>query len=287
MQRIKKSLGLKPIFPYLELHLADHCNMNCKGCGHFSPIAEKHFADIDEYKHDMQKLQTLFLSIHTIRLMGGEPLLNPQIEDFLFVSRSAFPRSDIQIATNGILLSEMSKSFWMTCKAYSVDFDITIYPPMKSKEAALIQLIKDNGLKVRTHSVTYFHAFYNKDGNTNSETAFKRCRAKYFTPMLRDGKIYICSVPATIDTFNKRYGLKVPSTGFVDIYKPGVTGWQVMEQLNKAATICKYCTIGWKQTPEFQWARSKRLLSEWDAEFATAEKATEYCNKTKKIGHKP
>ena len=26
-----------------ELHLVDHCNLNCRGCTHFSPLAEKKF----------------------------------------------------------------------------------------------------------------------------------------------------------------------------------------------------------------------------------------------------
>ena len=24
----------------IDIHLTDHCNLNCKGCTHFSPLAE-------------------------------------------------------------------------------------------------------------------------------------------------------------------------------------------------------------------------------------------------------
>jgi hypothetical protein len=270
-EMIRKSLGRKPTLSYLELHLADHCNMNCKGCGHFAPIAEKKFPDLNQYKCDIRQLQILFATIGTVRLMGGEPLLNSQIEDFLFVTRSTFPKAEILIATNGILLPQMPESFWRTCRENSIGIDITIYPPMKHKESALIQLAKNNGLKIRTHSAAFFHAFYNKKGDTNSEAAFRKCRTKYYTPMLHDGKIYVCSVPATINIFNKKYGLQIPQTGFVDIYAPDISGRQAIKQLNKSATICQYCTIGWEQAPQFQWATSEGLMSEWDAEFAKAE----------------
>ena len=39
----------RPVLDYVEFHLTDHCNLNCAGCTHFAPYADKRFADI---KHD-------------------------------------------------------------------------------------------------------------------------------------------------------------------------------------------------------------------------------------------
>ena len=33
---------------YLEVNLADHCNLNCQCCDHFSPIAKKTFLDFEQ-----------------------------------------------------------------------------------------------------------------------------------------------------------------------------------------------------------------------------------------------
>lgn len=41
--KVKKTIGAKPSLDYVEFHLADHCNLNCRGCGHFSPIADETF----------------------------------------------------------------------------------------------------------------------------------------------------------------------------------------------------------------------------------------------------
>lgn len=38
----------------MELHLVDYCNLNCKDGGHFSSIADKFFADIDQYRKDIE-----------------------------------------------------------------------------------------------------------------------------------------------------------------------------------------------------------------------------------------
>lgn len=272
LERIRKAAGSKPSLSYLELHLADHCNLNCRGCSHFSPIAEKRFADLKEYERDMKQLQILFSTIHKIVLMGGEPLLNPQIDAFLFLTRSSFPKANILIYTNGILLPQMPETFWNACRACSVGIDITLYPPLKQKESALIQLVKNNGLRVYVHSVTFFHAFYNRKGDTDSSVAFKKCRNRWYTPLLKEGKIYICPKPATINYFNEKYDLKVPRTGFVDINAPGLNGWDVKEQLNKASSICCYCTLGWDVIPVFPWTTSKQILQDWDALADQAQK---------------
>ena len=265
LETLRKMVGSTSNLSYLEFHLTDHCNLNCKACGHFAPIAEKTFADLEEYKRDMKQLQKLFSTIKTIVLMGGEPLLHPQLEAFLFATRSFFPKANLKIITNGILLPQMSESFWNSCKACSVDIDITVYPPVKPKESSLIQLVKGKGLRVFTHTITLFHAFYNKKGDTNPNKAFKQCHKRWNNPMLREGKIYVCHKPATIKYFNKMYNLKIPITGFVDIYDPSLNGWDVKEQLNKAPTICRYCTLGWDDIPVFPWTTSNLVLQDWDA----------------------
>jgi organic radical activating enzyme len=265
LETIEKAAGFKPSLRYLEFHLADHCNLNCKGCGHFSPIAEKRFADLNDYKRDMKQLQRLFSTIRMIVLMGGEPLLNPQIDSFLFATRSCFPKANIRIVTNGILLPQISETFWNVCRSCSVDIGLTIYPPLKEKESDLVQLVKSNGLRVFTNSVTSFQAFYNRKGDTDQKAAFKRCRARGYTPMLREGKIYICPKPATLRYFNEKFDLEIPTTGFVDIYAPGLSGWDIRDRLGEASSVCCYCTLGWDVIPVFSWGASKLILQDWDA----------------------
>jgi molybdenum cofactor biosynthesis enzyme MoaA len=51
-----------------------------------------------------------------ILLMGGEPLLHPELERFFPAARTAFPSAKIKIVTNGILLSKKEDSFWRHSK---------------------------------------------------------------------------------------------------------------------------------------------------------------------------
>ena len=49
---------------YLETHVADTCNLKCRGCMHFSNIASKpNFPDLKEFDRDFKRLSELFSNI--------------------------------------------------------------------------------------------------------------------------------------------------------------------------------------------------------------------------------
>jgi hypothetical protein len=264
-QKVRKKLGLKPILPYFEYHLVDHCNLNCKGCSHFSPIREKKFADLNEYRSDLSQLQGLFSNVRKIELLGGEPLLHPKVTDFLHLSRFFFPKADIGITTNGILLAKMSEDFWNTCRVCSIHILYTVYPPFKKTEPAIVRLAKSKGVRIIANQVASFHGFYNRAGDTDVETAFKKCRSRFYCPMLRNGRLYVCCLSCNITVFNQRFGLHIPENGFIDIYQNEINGWKIIERLEEASPTCRFCSLGWDDVPIFQWKISKGDLEDWDA----------------------
>ena len=100
---------------YLEHHIVDHCNLNCAGCTHFSPLVEEPwYEDIRIFKQDFTKLAEM-TDVRLIRLMGGEPLLHPQLCEFLQIVRNLFPNSEIQLVTNGILLKQRRDELLPLC----------------------------------------------------------------------------------------------------------------------------------------------------------------------------
>ncbi len=121
----------RPELAYLELHLTDHCNLNCKGCSHFCPLAPPQYADLSGYKSDMHRISQLFRNIRTIRLMGGEPLLHPDPASFVRATRAVFPQARIRFVTNGILLPKASQAFWDACRDTGATIDMTVYPPWR------------------------------------------------------------------------------------------------------------------------------------------------------------
>ena len=86
----------------IEVNINKHCNLNCKGCDHFAPVAAPDFMPIDVFAKDMKQIKRLFCHMNgEFRLLGGEPLMNPDIVQFIEIARSNLSKAKIYVSTNG------------------------------------------------------------------------------------------------------------------------------------------------------------------------------------------
>ncbi len=250
---------------YLEFHLTDHCNLNCSGCGHFSNISPISFADINQYKGDIFRLSKLFHNIHKIRIMGGEPLLHSEVASFIKLTRKAFPRADIRLATNGILLDKASLDFWNTCHETGAIIDLTVYPPFYNKVYHWESLSAAHGVYLSSLTQkNQFYAHLDLNGNSNKEKSFLECRKKYYCPFLQNGYIYPCAMPALVHYFNDKFGYKIDSATGIDLYSSDLTGNEIIKRLNTPFETCKWCST---QFIPYSWSVSSKTPQEWDVEF--------------------
>ena len=114
---------------FFEVGIVEHCNLNCRGCSHFSPIAEPYFMAPDVFERDTARLSELFHGQAAwIHIMGGEPLLHPRCKEFLEIARKWFPIGRIDLITNGILLKQQDDEFWDVCKKNEIVIKPTQYP---------------------------------------------------------------------------------------------------------------------------------------------------------------
>ncbi len=256
------ALFRKPDLKYLEIHLTDHCNLNCAGCGHFCPLAAPRYASLPQYLKDMQRLNELFGNILRIRLMGGEPLLHKDVASFIDGARKTFPRSSIELVTNGILLPKISKEFWDACSRNDALVNITLYPPFVDSVDSWEKLCELHGVKWTVSKLETFSAHQNIKGDSNKQNAFQICRAHFFCPFLYDGHIYTCSLPALAHYFNESFDCKIPADGGINIHAQDVSGRLILRKLALPIESCKWCSDGFET---FQWSVSKRSISEWDA----------------------
>ena len=133
---------------YLEICINDFCNMNCKGCSHFANLAPKEFEDFEQVKSDIIRLRQIFSHIDKIRIMGGEPLLNPDLIKYIVMIKQNFPYTDLRIVTNGILLKNISKELLECINENDVMIDISVYPPLVNKMDSIIKKLREKNVKV-------------------------------------------------------------------------------------------------------------------------------------------
>ncbi|MDR1029624.1 MAG: radical SAM protein, partial [Treponema sp.] len=113
----------------MGVYAVQHCNLNCKCCTAFSPIAEERFLNMESYKTDMARLAELSGGrLSSFYITGGEPLLHPQITDIFSVARRYFPETEIYFMTNGLLLLKMPETFWENLRQNNITINVSRYP---------------------------------------------------------------------------------------------------------------------------------------------------------------
>jgi MoaA/NifB/PqqE/SkfB family radical SAM enzyme len=258
-----RDMAPKPVFPFtLETHLVDHCILNCSGCSHFAPLVPGEvYADVDVYERDLHRMRELFHDIYQISLMGGEPLLHPEINSFIDITRQAFPQSKIAIFTNGMLLKSMPESFWQMCNASRARIKITQYP-IALDFKSIKQFVKSKQVQIKIpKEVNTFYQFINLRGDSDPQKSFRTCRAMYTAPFLSDGKIYPCSFAPHVHYFSEYFNqtISASSKDYIDI-RASTTPEDILTFLKQPIPLCRWCKE--RRTP-IPWHISKKAIEEW------------------------
>jgi organic radical activating enzyme len=107
----------------LELGIAEHCNLACRSCSHVSPVLPKRYMDPEALSDELKILSRAYHA-HVVSLLGGEPLLHPNLLEIMAAIRESGVGDRIAVATNGVLLPRMKRDFWQ-----AVDWvEVSRYP---------------------------------------------------------------------------------------------------------------------------------------------------------------
>lgn len=247
----------------VEFHLVDHCNLNCAHCDHFTPLAKEYFADIEDIVNDFKKLKKIFDNIGKIYIVGGEPLLHPDLLKIFNPLRTLYPKSEIIIITNGILLDKQKDEFWEKLKEYDIALSMTHYP-LNIDYLGYIEKCKKLGIKAYYFSL-------NRDkmqkmdldikGSRNKKRAFLKCTRKK-CHFLRDGKLYVCTPAPNIRFLNEYFNLnfKLDKTDYIDLEKIKSAS-KINKLFKRPIEFCKYCND--EDLSYDKYRISKKELSEW------------------------
>jgi len=217
---------------------------------------------LENFKQDLTGLERLFEDVYEIRLMGGEPLLNPEINSFIISARKIFPKTNIAVFTNGVLLPKIPSIFWTTCADNNVQIKISRYP-IKLDENVILEIARSYDVKIKIpNQIESFMQFINIEGNSNPQKSFRSCRAMYTTPFLRDRKLYSCSFAPHVHIFNEYFNKDIPVTAgdFIDINNPEISPDDIYNFLNHPIPLCRWCRT---KRSSIRWGRSQKNIGEW------------------------
>jgi len=236
----------KPRMKYLEIEISRICNLNCRGCCDFInlKVPEEPFYDFDRYCADLARVKELFWGIGQLRLLGGEPLLNPRVAEYAEKAREIFPDCDLRIVTNGLLLPDISYETLRRVREANCSFDISSYPPTLNIKKEIVSTLSGAGVKYNfsVPMVFFFRNVLQKPAE-DPAPAFHNC---IFTHChnLSNGRLGPCTFAFYIYRFNRHFGTDYPENDYVDLYSDSMDGWQIDEKLSKPHPFCACCGAG-------------------------------------------
>jgi MoaA/NifB/PqqE/SkfB family radical SAM enzyme len=253
----------------MGVYAVQHCNLNCKCCTAFSPIAEKNFLNIESYKRDMAKLAELTGNrLSSFYVTGGEPLLHPQIMEIFSIARRYFPETEVYFMTNGLLLLKMAESFWENLKENHIAINLSRYPiPIdvdKIREKTKVYNVKFDyvgGSDVPVKSMWKYPL--DIEGKQTLGRSYKICTQINRCVTMKDGIIYPCNTIAGIEHFNKYFNknLEVSPEDILELSRVKDIQ-EVYEFLYSPKPFCKYCN---RKGVKFgiTYGNSKKDIGEW------------------------
>lgn len=205
----------KPFLPLVEINVTDACNFACKGCTNYSDYKVAGLADWNDVKEQFTAWKDR-IDFGQISFIGGEPLLHPNIREFITGARELFPNSLIQLTTNGYLLSRnidildvmdsingalLKLSIHKAHDQWFLDLkeEIENYYNWHVDEKLSPWLRNENHLYLQYERTSQFIKTFRFDFpnmmpyNNNAEQAFTETCSQKLCPVLKDGKLYKCS----------------------------------------------------------------------------------------------
>lgn len=250
----------------LEYHIANHCNLNCAGCSHFSPLAKPWLVDFEDFKKEWKEVADSGLQIKRIRILGGEPLLHPDLGEMVKYVRILFQNSDVNVVTNGILLGKRKEELLPIFKEYGISITVSCYPTLKLNYKELL-----SGFPLVE--------MYDKAGFWNislHETADypKECFFSCFSGsiakcnFLKDGRIYPCCVIPNLPHFFEYFEeARAMDLAKIPVEESGIvvkdhTPEEIEKFLRTPSDFCAHCNVK-RALEAHPWIRTNYMIKEW------------------------
>lgn len=229
------------IVPKIEFYLNNTCNLTCNNCNRFN---NHHFVGHQKWQ---DYAETIFkwaqhIKINQIVIMGGEPLLNPTIKDWVLGLNSAWDQS-LEILTNGTRLNHVKGLYdlltypvapgsgpnWIGISWHNTSDDsiieeihkflqgtIDISGPERPIYGSETTFVDSNGVKIKLFLQNEFGkaaVHKNEHGNftlweNDPEAAHHSCGfAQYKCYHMIKGKLYKCGPVGLFPEFDEQLGL--------------------------------------------------------------------------------
>lgn len=189
-----------------ELHVVEHCNLRCHMCDAMSPYNPEKFLKLEDIKKNLTFLAK-HIQADIFKLMGGEPLLHPQLVDIIGIVRKSGITDTIRLTTNGLLLHKMTDDFWrgldrLTVSNYSSS-------PMKEKHIQMAhEKARQFNVILNLKYIDQFNGVMIKtpiEDKQRVQRIYDNCWVRHRSLVIRNGLFFKCTRAAYMDDFRREF----------------------------------------------------------------------------------
>lgn len=191
----------------LEVHIVDHCNLRCWGCCSLSPHLPKWSIDPTELERDLRQARRV-VAPQFLKLVGGEPLLHPALDDCLEIARRAGIGRVVSVTTNALLLPRVTNRFWELVQALT----ISLYPQPRLPDDT-IAWIKEraaaHGIPINWKQQDVFVDMDTgrpRDDRAETQRIYDDCWLRNRCHIVSHGRFFTCTRPPHFETLHGNRG---------------------------------------------------------------------------------
>lgn len=229
----------------IDLMITERCSLRCKECCNLMQYYKnpQNFCKKDLFR-ELDRLDEIFDVVNELRIIGGEPFMNPDIYDIIKYASGKRSVQYIIVYTNGTI--PLQDSGIQSFQDDKVLLNITRYKNHDKNIDFLVNQCKVNGIHFRIGDSGKWTECSSLNRHNRQEHAlvktFEECCVNNVTTVL-DGKIFMCAFAANL------YGLRaVPKNvneyiALEEEENIDILRKQVREFLTKTTYLkaCDYC----------------------------------------------
>jgi organic radical activating enzyme len=266
----------------IEADISHHCNLSCSHCNRFAPHFKQSYYDIKVFSRDVKRLAD-YCRCDRFLFLGGEPLLNPMICEYVDAAVASGISESMHLWTNGRLMpvvdagilrrfDKIMVSVYPEHSAGNVDSP-QVYDPLamirgvvheKTSIESWIEQNRSSLPPIELHHINAFRSQFESGPMDYSKTlrSFMNCPMQHHCNTLLDGRYYLCGMSA----IGHRIHVNWPNDEGVDIYLDDAED-RISDMISRYENrnplrTCMYCDTCGPMYPHSQRIRHKIAWSE-------------------------
>lgn len=227
------------VLPHGEIHVIDKCNLNCKGCMHFCPLYfdEHEKLTFEDCEKSLSYLMKKMSSVAHFSVLGGEPFLVDNLNEYLDMVRAYLPNTEITLTTNGLKVMNSSNAILNSIRKNRIILGISGYKPTNQIRSRLCDYLNNQKIAYQYQPVECWRRGLSV--KENSKYLTKYCISEGCSH-IRGNKIAKCPMLMYVNQVNSQFGISLPIEGIIDLDGEKM-GKDILSELKERIPLCDYC----------------------------------------------